>query len=73
MNQLIKSKQLQEADVESWTTQRYGVFRFCFKNNDQATARLSYEYAIGQRAKDFTSSYDGDDYIKSLENQARIA
>jgi hypothetical protein len=73
MNVVIKNKELQGEQTESWTSQRYGIFRYCFKNYQSSTAYLSYEYAVGQRAKDFTSSYDGDDYLKSLENQARIA
>jgi hypothetical protein len=63
---VIKNKQLQGTEVESWTSQRYGIFRYCFKNYNSGPGFLSYEYAVGQRAKDFTSSYDGEDYIKSL-------
>ena len=56
-NARIKSLDLYGYSVESWTSQRYGIFKFCFTNSLGHEAVLKYDYAIGQRANDFTSSY----------------
>lgn len=58
--------------TRSMTTQRFGLHNFCFTNRGYKSS-IAFQISIGTKANDFGSAVDGDDLVKGLRNQARIA
>ena len=54
------------------TSQRYGLHNFCFTNRGSKST-IAFQINIGSRANDYGSPVGGDDLVKGLQNQARIA
>ena len=55
------------------TTQNFGRFRYCLTNLYTEHQMITFRYIYGKRANDFGSHTESSDYLRSLENQARIA
>lgn len=55
------------------TTQKFGVFKFCITNLYGTHQMMGFRFVYGVRAKDFGTHQEGEDYLRTLENQARIA
>lgn len=57
----------------SFTTQNFGIYRFCLTNMGVSTSSVWFELLSGYRAKDYGSHTESQDYVDSIGNQARIA
>ena len=58
--------------TRSMTSQRYGLHNFCFTNRGSKST-IAFQISIGNKANDYGSPVGGDDLVKGLQNQARIA
>lgn len=59
--------------VKSFTTQKFGIHRLCFSNQNNYESAISIDFAVGKMANDFGSAFESEDFVSALKNQAKIA